>query len=106
MRYAIRIIGQEGMRLLHGLVALFIGVFSLHLHLLWPIRMHLDGSKFLDTVKGKICMGQNLTNLSSSSNENFDYIDLSIKPKLIIISISLIFLAGVHHFYWSAIRAR
>ena len=105
MRYASGIVGKEGIKLFHGLVILFIGTFSLHNLLIWPIRYHLDGS-VLDTIKGKICLEMNLTNTTSFNNEDLDQVELSIKPKLMIFSLVTMFWGLGQFYFWSAIKAR
>ena len=106
MRYASGIVGREGIKLFHGLVFLFIGAFSLNILLIWPIRYNLDGSQFLDTIKGKICMEKSLINNSSNNDEDVDQVELSIKPKLMIFALTTVFWGLGQFYFWSAIKAR
>ena len=105
VRYASGIVGREGIKLFHGLVFLFIGTFSIHNLLIWPIRYHIDGS-VLDTIKGKICLEKDLTNNSSDTNVELDQLEVSIKPKLMIFSLVTMFWGLGQFYFWSAIKAR
>ena len=99
IRYASGLI-KEGAKLLHRLICLFIGFFSLQLVLIWISKPLFHDDWYLQTLKGRFCMKINLTHSTNSSLKD-DQMELSLKPKLIIFSLCAVFW-GLGQFYVSS----
>ena len=86
-RYATGLV-TEGMRLFHGLVFVFIGIFSLQLLLIWPIQYTFFVKEYpLNMIKGKICTQTNIVEFDEEKSN----VDFSIKPKILIITLTSLY---------------
>ena len=81
-------------KLFHKLVGLAMIIFSLQLILMWPVQYEMNNKRYKSTLKWRICT-------KTLSQDKFDHIEFSIKPKLTICTIVILYAIGIYSMYKS-----